>query len=46
MLEDGTVAHWIGKKGAEKVILNFHGMFVPLIEREASHSGRERRTEE
>ncbi|KAF7862936.1 uncharacterized protein EAF02_010485 [Botrytis sinoallii] len=24
-LEDGTQAHWIGKKGAKKIILNFHG---------------------
>ncbi|KAF7955467.1 uncharacterized protein EAE97_000726 [Botrytis byssoidea] len=24
-LEDGTQAHWIGKKGAKKMILNFHG---------------------
>ncbi|KAI9646812.1 hypothetical protein NHQ30_004811 [Ciborinia camelliae] len=24
-LEDGTQAHWIGKKGAKKLILNFHG---------------------
>ncbi|TGO91358.1 hypothetical protein BPOR_0030g00180 [Botrytis porri] len=24
-LEDGTQAHWVGKKGAKKIILNFHG---------------------
>ncbi|QSZ35846.1 hypothetical protein DSL72_006968 [Monilinia vaccinii-corymbosi] len=24
-LEDGTQAHWIGKKGAKKIVLNFHG---------------------
>ncbi|KAM0158616.1 hypothetical protein ACHAPG_004033 [Botrytis cinerea] len=24
-LEDGTQAHWIGEKGAKKVMLNFHG---------------------
>lgn len=25
VLSDGTVAHWIGKKSADKIILNFHG---------------------
>ncbi|OWP02655.1 hypothetical protein B2J93_6488 [Marssonina coronariae] len=25
VLEDGTKAHWIGKKRAEKLVINFHG---------------------
>jgi hypothetical protein len=27
VLPDGTVAHWLGKRGADKIILNFHGEF-------------------
>ena len=25
VLEDGTEAHWIGPKNAEKIVINFHG---------------------
>ncbi|KAI6716353.1 hypothetical protein JHW43_001131 [Diplocarpon mali] len=28
VLEDGTKAHWIGKKRAEKLVINFHGALM------------------
>ncbi|KAK2628446.1 hypothetical protein QTJ16_001549 [Diplocarpon rosae] len=35
ILEDGTKAHWIGKKRAEKLVINFHGalafIYLPLL---------------
>ena len=36
-LEDGTQAHWIGSRKAEKLVLNFHGQSeLPLCQTSAA----------